>query len=109
MEEKEFRLKVSKIFSLVAAAFDKVDPDIAEAEVSQGTLTVVIPGKKKIVLSPQPPVQQMWLAVAAKAQALHFDWNIEKGAWIDDKGLGIELLSHIKETVAELSGADITF
>ena len=102
MEESEFRRLASQIYGQVEAAFDEVDPDIAECEVSQGALTIQLANGAKWILSQQPPVRQLWLAVASKGRAYHFNFQADR--WLDDKGEGVELLSYLKQLILEETG-----
>ena len=50
----------------------------------------------RFILSQQPSVRQIWLALGAKGTAHHFSYDSQKNAWFDDKGKGIELVSFVK-------------
>ena len=106
MDDKEYRARVRELFERVLKTIDAMDPDVVEAELSQGTLTIVAKGQKTI-LSPQPPVKQIWLAVASKGIALHFSFEAETQRWLDDKGQGREVLSYTSEVLSQLSGQAI--
>lgn len=105
MEDKDYRKEVGTIFQGMLKRLDVIDPDILEAELSQGTLVVVSKGKKTI-LSLQPPVKQIWLAVASEGIALHFTRSA-KGEWMDDKGQGHELYAFTERVLSKLSGQSI--
>lgn len=98
MDDVEYRKKASGLFENITRHFDDIDPDVAEAEYAQGTLSILA-GGKKIILSLQPPVQQIWLAVAAQGVAVHFSWNAEKQQWLDDKDRGLELLFFLEQVL----------
>ena len=104
MEEREYRALIDQTFKRIAAAFDPVDPDLAEFELSQGAVTVLFADKSRLILSTQPSVRQIWLAAASKGIAHHFNYDSASGKWVDDKGKGIELLSYVKGLVAESAG-----
>ena len=106
MEDKIYRQELNRIFQGILHAFDNVDPDVAEAELDQGTLTILVRGKKTI-LSPQPPVKQIWLAVASEGIALHFSKDPTSGAWMDDKGQGHELYAFTESVLKKLTGQPI--
>lgn len=101
MEEKDYRLMVKEVYARVESALDDVDPDLVETEQGQGTLTLIT-GRGKIILSMQPSVRQIWLAVAALGVALHFSYDASKKSWMDDKGEGKELFAFLKTTLQEL-------
>lgn len=96
MDEGAYRKVVDDVFSRIDAAFENIDPDLAESSYSQGTLTIVFPGNLRFILSPQAPTRQIW--VAFKDRAWHFDLDATNGAWMDDRGAGIELYKLIEDT-----------
>lgn len=106
-DDKEYRQQVGAIFSAMAKKIDACDPDVIEAELSQGVLTVLTKGVKTI-LSPQPPVRQIWLAAAAQGIAVHFSWDAAKNAWMDDKGKGLELYAFTEEVLKKASGLSVS-
>ena len=104
IEEKIYRQLVDEAFHRIDAAFEEVDPDLAESTSSQGTLTILYQGKLRFILSPQAPVRQIW--VAFKDRAWHFDRDAA-GNWIDDRGRGIELYSLVEDTTREVVGQTV--
>lgn len=104
MEEKEYRQLVDKTFRALERAFDNVDPDEAEFENSQGAVTIRFSNGTRCILSQQPSVRQLWVAVAAQGVAYHFNYDAASATWRDDKGKGIELISCVKSVVKESSG-----
>lgn len=109
MEEKDYRKKVNEAFERIVAAFDEVDPDIVEAELSQGALTLTSRARTKTVLSAQPSVRQIWLAAAAQGIAAHFDWHEASGTWRDDKAKGYELYSFLSEIIQRAADLRVSF
>lgn len=109
MSESEFRRLAQEMYKKIGAAFDDVDPDEAECEESLGTVTIVLPGGVKWILSSQPPVRQLWLAVASLGRAFHFDYDAAQGLWLDDKGEGLELVSYLQQLLAEQAGVKVQF
>lgn len=103
MEEKLYRSRVLEVFKSLEKAFDHVDPDVAEAELSQGALTVTT-GKSRTILSPQPSVRQIWLAAAHLGLAVHFSFDEDRAAWFDDKGYGWELFAFFQECIFKAAG-----
>jgi CyaY protein len=106
IEEKLYRQLVDQVFHRIDAAFETVDPDLAECTVSQGTLTIVFSGKLRFILSPQTPVRQLWAAF--KDQAWHFDRDLESGRWLDDRGRGIDLYRLVEDTTREAVGQTVS-
>jgi CyaY protein len=99
MDEKVYRKLLDETFERIDRAFADVDPDLAEVTIAQGSLTVLFNEKLRLMLTPQPAVRQLW--VAFRDRAWHFDWDAARGAWMDDRGLGIELGKLVEETTRE--------
>jgi CyaY protein len=104
IEEKVYRQLVDEVFHRIDAAFEEVDPDLAESTSSQGTLTILYQQKLRFILSPQAPVRQIW--VAFKDRAWHFDRDAN-GNWMDDRGRGIELYRLVEDTTREIVGQTV--
>ncbi|HUJ73751.1 MAG TPA: iron donor protein CyaY, partial [bacterium] len=98
---------VQSVYDRVLKAMDRVDPDVAEAELSQGTLSINLAGGSRWILSAQPPVRQLWLAVASRGRAFHFDYDAASQTWQDDKGEGLELLTYLERLLAEEAGLSV--
>lgn len=109
MPEPEYRALVQKTYERILKALDDVDPDVVESDLSQGTLTLQLADGARWVLSGQPPVRQLWLAVASKGRAFHFDYDPATGQWRDDKGEGIELLGYLESLLQEVAGLKVKF
>ena len=109
MTESEFRALAKTAYDRVEAQFDDVDPDVVECEVAQGALTLILADGAKWVLSQQPPVRQLWLAVASKGRAFHFDYDPHQQHWMDDKGEGIELMAYLAQVLDEEAGVKLIF
>ena len=109
MSESELRALAKSVFDRIGKAFDEVDPDIAECEESLGFLSIELADGAKWVLSVQPPVRQLWLAVASIGRAFHFDYDAESQCWKDDKGEGLELMSYLESLLREVADIDLRF
>ncbi len=111
MTEKEYRLKISETFDRIEKAFAEVDPDVVECEQSQGAMTLTLADGSRCILSAQPSVLQLWLALASRGVAFHF--NCEQGGWSyvwkDDKGKGIELFSYLTSYLNEVTKLEFKF
>ncbi|HEY0709744.1 MAG TPA: iron donor protein CyaY [Polyangia bacterium] len=103
MDESQYRRLIDETFEAIDRGFEPVDPDVAESVIGQGTLTVTFADGKRLILSPQTPVRQLW--VAFRDRAWHFDRKGE--AWIDDRGQGIELRGLVKQITREQCGLEI--
>ena len=106
MDENTYRKLVDDTLHHIDAAFEEVDPDLAESTVSQGALTILFPGGLRAIVSPQPPVRQMWLAF--RDRGYHFDWDPEGRRWIDDRGEGVELYGLIARIARDTSGVVVS-
>ncbi len=107
MTEAEYRGLVQEAFDDVARQFEEVDPDLAECEQAFGVLTISFPDRSKIILSTQPSVRQVWVAMAARGTAVHFDYDAASGQWRDDKGRDIELRSLLQQVLLETAGVQL--
>ncbi len=105
--EIEYRKRIQDVFNRIEVAFESVDPDIAECEQSMGSFTITLADQSRCILSAQPSVQQLWLAVASRGTAYHFTYDEAKHAWMDDKGRGIEILEFLGTYLSEATRAQV--
>jgi CyaY protein len=106
MDERTYRNLVDDTLGHIDAAFEDVDPDLAESSISQGALTITFPGGLRAIVSPQPPVRQMWLAF--RDRGYHFDWDPQGERWIDDRGEGLDLYGVVRDITRQTAGVDLT-
>ncbi len=99
--EAQYRLWVQAALDRIEKSFEQVDPDIAECEQSMGALSIMIHGHGKCILSGQPSVRQLWLALASQGIAYHFDFDLQRQVWVDDRGQGVELMSFLQKFLDE--------
>ena len=107
LSESEYRGKLQNVYDRVIKALDAVDPDQCEADLAQGALTIKLANGTRWVLSGQPPVRQLWLAVASRGRAFHFDYDAATNAWRDDKGEGLEVVSLLERLLQEDAGVRV--
>src|ERR1700749_1584066 len=105
IDEKTYRHLLDETFAGIHHAVEAGDPDLAELPISQGALTVLYNEKLRLMLTPQPAVRQLW--VALRDPAWHFDWNAARGAWMDDRGLGLEVGKLIEDTTKAEAGVEV--
>jgi iron donor protein CyaY len=105
--EAEYRKRIKEVFDHIERAFEGIDPDAAECEQAMGAMTITLADRSKCILSAQPSVSQLWLALASKGTAYHFNYVESSGKWIDDKGRNIELLSFLREYLKETAGIEV--
>ena len=106
IDEKTYRQLLDQTFARIDAAFEDIDPDLAEVSLSLGTVTITYPGNLRMMLTPQPSPRQLW--VAFRDRAWHFDWDPATASWLDDRGQGIDVYALIETTTREVAGTSIT-
>jgi len=111
MNEVEYRQRIQQLYDRIDTALDQagVDPDVLESEQSQGSMTLRFGDGTRCILSAQPSVRQLWMAVAAKGMAFHFDFDPSTGLWKDDKGKGIEPLAYLTTYIRDAAGIEVRF
>jgi CyaY protein len=105
MEESTYQKLTSAVWRTLLTAFDDIDPDDAEAEISGDTVVIAMKGGVKCVINTQRPVRQIW--VAAKARAWHFRYDDATASWVDDRGTGTELFACVRQIVQGQTGCVI--
>ena len=105
LDEKQYRRLLDETFARIDRAFENVDPDLAERNLSQGALTVTMKGSQRLILSPQPSPRQLW--VAFRDRAWHFDWDEARSRWLDDRGQGVEVLALVAQMTLEAAGVKL--
>jgi len=100
MDESEYRQRVDEAMRHMDLAFEDVDPDLAESDYAQGSLVVTFRQALKLIVSPQTPARQIW--VAFRDRAWHLD--LTDGRWLDDRGGGFELFALVASIVHEQTG-----
>jgi CyaY protein len=106
MDESTYRRLVDDTLHHIDDAFADIDPDLAESSISQGALTILFPGGLRAIVSPQPPVRQMWLAF--RDRGYHFDWDPERKRWIEDRGEARDLYAIVEAITSEMTGLAVS-
>ncbi len=104
IDERAYRACIDETLKRIDAAFEDVDPDLAESDYAQGSLVITFKQVHKLIVSPQAPLRQLW--VAFRDRAWHFDCD-DGGRWIDDRGGNVELLSLIAELTQQNAGVTV--
>lgn len=107
--EATYRAKIKESFDRIERAFEMIDPDLVECSVQFGALTLVFSKGQKCILSAQPSVRQLWMALASHGKAYHFDYDSGAGVWRDDKGEGLELFSYLEKLLKEMTDLNFSF
>lgn len=80
------------------------DPDELDFSTSDGVVQLEFADGTRFVLNRQAGAHQMWYA--AGARAWHYDWDEERGAWVDDRD-GHELTWNLARTISEKLGREV--
>lgn len=104
LSEADFRRRVQAIFDGIVTAFDDVDPDVAECEAAFGSVTISFVDRSRCILSVQPSVRQIWLALASLGTAHHFSLDAARDAWVDDKDPSVELHARLEQFLQQKAG-----
>ncbi len=102
LDEPGYDAEVSRAFKRIVAAADAADPDRLECDATADMITLSSSSGEKVVVNTQRAVRQIW--VAGGGEGIHFSWDEAAGAWRDDKGRGLELLSFVDGVVEGMSG-----
>jgi CyaY protein len=107
ISESDFRKLIQSTLDRIERPFSEVDPDLAECEQSLGSMTITFADQSRCIISAQPSVRQLWLALASRGTAYHFNWQPDARQWLDDKGRGIELIRFLEGFFKEVTGQSI--
>lgn len=101
LTEQEFRTHIKKVSDRVLARLDSMDPDVVECQSQFGALTIIFSKGQRMILSAQPSVRQIWLAVAHLGKAHHFRYDQSTGQWLDEKNPDVELVQLLQKYLRE--------
>jgi iron donor protein CyaY len=105
--ESDFRKKIQTLFDALEKGFENVDPDVVECEQTMGSLVLTLSDGARCILSIQPSVNQLWLAMASQGRAYHFNLDPASQKWVDDKGQNLEVVSLLRNFLKEKTGIEI--
>jgi|WetSurMetagenome_2_1015567.scaffolds.fasta_scaffold813001_2 iron donor protein CyaY len=105
VDEGAYRHRVDELLLRLDAAFESVDPDLAESDYAQGTLVITFQQAHKLIVSPQAPLRQIWAAF--RDRAWHFGLDEESGRWLDDRGQGVEIVALVAKLAREHAGIEL--
>ncbi len=103
-----YRQKIEATRKHIQSVIDALDDDQIECEDSHGTLTLIV-NQKYWIISTQPPLQQLWLAVASKGTAYRFSYHSETQSWRDEKDSANELLALLRKIIQDETGITVEF
>lgn len=101
LDEGTFRRLSDATLARCATYFAAFDPDELDFREADGVLTLEFADRTRYVLNRQAGSHQMWYA--AGARAWHYDWNVERSQWLDDRD-GHELTGNVLATVGAKLG-----
>jgi CyaY protein len=104
MDAAEFVKRADRCLEQVARELEDFDPDELDYGTSDGVVTLEFADRTRFVLNRQAGSHQMWFA--AGARAWHYDWDAERGAWVDDRD-GHELFANLSRVVSEKLGRPV--
>ncbi len=107
IDEKRFQVLAEGTFAAVLRAFDDIDSDDADVDVTGDVISIRFRDGTRAVLNTQRPTRQLWLA--GGASAWHFDHDEARGTWIDAKGSGADLLGTLARIARESAGLELRF
>jgi iron-sulfur cluster assembly protein CyaY len=102
VDEQRYLHLADQAFRKIEAAFEEVDPDLAEAYLAGDVLTITYRDGSRCIVNTQRPTRQIWLA--ARSRGWHFDFDEATQTWLDDRGSGMELHRCVREVTRETVG-----
>lgn len=105
MDESRYQKLADSALGTIERMLEDVDAEVVDVERSGDVITLTFANRMKCVVNTQRPTRQIWLA--ANARAWHFSFDEETGAWLDDKGQGVELMAQVATIVREQAGVDL--
>jgi CyaY protein len=103
IEEKDYQARAFPELSALVAALDE-HPDELFAELAGDVLTIEFDDQSRYVINSHLAARQIWLA--AERSAWHFDFILERAAWIDRKTQA-ELWSKLEELLTNKRGRPV--
>jgi iron donor protein CyaY len=104
MDPQEFERLADTCIAKVADWLESFDPDEIDYSTADGVVSLEFPGGVKFILNRQAGNHQMWYA--AGVRAYHYNWNAERGLWLDDRDEH-ELFGNVSRTVSEKIGREV--
>jgi CyaY protein len=106
ISDAEYDERARTALTAVETAADRfLEDDVIDIDASRtgGLLELAFPGGSKVVLNPQPPLHELWLADGSGGY--HFRWVA--GRWIDRDG--DELFDVLSECASAAAGRPLRF
>lgn len=82
LSEPEFEAKADLTLQALQRSLDEAEDDL-EADLAMGVLTITFEDGTRYVVNSHRAARQIWMA--AERSAFHFDFEVDKDAWIATK------------------------
>ncbi len=105
MDSNEYQKRAKECLHHVETWLEDFDPDELDFTPSDGVVTMEFADGARYVLNRQSAANQVWFA--AVDRAWHFEYDEDRGAWVDDKE-GRPLFERISEAVSGKLGRTVT-
>ncbi|GMV17755.1 MAG: iron donor protein CyaY [Polyangiaceae bacterium] len=105
ISEAEYEARAVPELRALVEAFDRLDLDGVEAELSNDILTLDFGAGGRYVVNSHRAARQIWMA--AERHAWHFDWDPDQSAWIAYK-TGDELWTALARVVGDKLGKTLS-
>lgn len=103
--EKAYQARAFPELALLVEALDLFADELF-AELAGDVLTIEFPDQVRYVLNSHLAARQIWLA--AERSAWHFDYDDDRGRWIDRR-TGAELWAKVQELLTQKLARPVTF
>lgn len=104
MDERRYQDLAAAAFRTLLDLFDAIDPDDADVEPGGDVIRITYRNGARVVVNTQRPARQIWLAGGARAW--HFNYDEDRGAWLDDKSAE-ELFATLAKLTKEAVGLEL--
>ena len=105
MSDALYLSRVEETLNQIEELLDDAESDL-DYDNNGAMLVIKCPDRSQIILTRQPPVQQLW--VATRTQGLHFDFDEESAQWVLDSD-GSSLRDHLAAAFADQTNEQIDF
>ncbi|MFN2309500.1 MAG: iron donor protein CyaY [Gammaproteobacteria bacterium] len=106
MTEPSFSLRASQMLETLQEQLEAIPAcDDLDLDLIDGVLKIVFEDGGQIIVNRQEPLQQLW--VASPLGPAHFDFDADRGAWIDHKS-GATLMDTLSRAFTQRLGVPVT-
>ena len=105
MDERRYEVLLAEALRRIEDLFEEIDPDVVEATRAGDALTLAFSDGTKLIVTPQRPVQQLW--VAARGAGYHFVWDLAASRWTEERGRAAGLMELIADECRAHAGVEI--